>query len=64
MLFSSLAKKNFSKDFKGKTFILTGYSSGIGQQVFHDLKKWEVKLFQLEEKKLRAKKLLIVILKT
>lgn len=56
MLFSSLAKKNFSKDFKGKTFIFTGYSSGIGQQVFHDLKKMGNKIILIGRKKIYGDK--------
>ncbi len=58
MLFSSLAKKNFSKDFKGKTFILTGYSSGIGQQVFHDLKKMGSKIIPIGRKKIKGEKII------
>jgi NAD(P)-dependent dehydrogenase (short-subunit alcohol dehydrogenase family) len=39
MLLNELIKKKINQDFKGKYYILTGYSSGIGSQIYKDLKK-------------------------
>ncbi|MAZ07746.1 MAG: hypothetical protein CMM99_04735 [Rickettsiales bacterium] len=58
MFFHSLAKKNFSQDFKNKTFILTGYSSGIGQQVYKDLKKLGSKIILIGRKKIVGEKII------
>ena len=32
-------EKKFNQDFKKNFFVLTGYSSGIGNQIYQDLKK-------------------------
>ena len=37
MTSSFLNKNQISKDFKNKTFVLTGYSNGIGRRIYEDL---------------------------
>jgi len=37
MSLDRLIKKKINQDFKGKCFILTGYSSGIGNKIYKDL---------------------------
>ena len=58
MPISNFAKNNFLKDFKNKTFILTGYSSGIGLQLFKDLKTMGSKLILIGRKKLKGEKVI------
>ena len=36
-VFKSLLEKKINQDFKDKTFVITGYSSGIGNQVYKHL---------------------------
>ena len=51
-MFSS---KLIDKDFKNKIFILTGYSKGIGKQLYSDLKKFGSKLILIGRKKIKDK---------
>lgn len=39
MLLKTLVQKKLNQDFKKKFFVLTGYSSGIGNQIYKDLNK-------------------------
>ena len=36
-VFKSLLEKKINQDFKNKNFVLTGYSSGIGNQIYKHL---------------------------
>jgi NAD(P)-dependent dehydrogenase (short-subunit alcohol dehydrogenase family) len=54
-MFSSFVKNNLNRDFKNKTFILTGYSSGIGQQVYKDLNALGSKIILIGRKKIKNK---------
>lgn len=51
-----ISKDIFSKDFKGKTFVLTGYSSGIGEEVFNYLSLFNCKLILIGRKKINNHK--------
>ena len=55
MLKANFVKKILDKNFKNKTFIITGYSTGIGKQVSHDLKKLGSKLIFIGRKKTKNK---------
>lgn len=48
-------KKKIYKEFKNKTFVLTGYSNGIGRQVYENLNFLGSKLILIGRKKLKNK---------
>tara|TARA_Y100000996_G_C22422383_1_gene602010 strand:+ start:178 stop:900 length:723 start_codon:yes stop_codon:yes gene_type:complete len=49
----------FSKDFKNKTFILTGYSNGIGKKVYENLNELGSKIILIGRKKIKNKKIFL-----
>lgn len=51
MLQTKIPNDIFFKDFKDKTFVLTGYSSGIGEEVFNYLSLLKCKLILIGRKK-------------
>lgn len=57
MFSKNLIKNSFYKDFKKKTFLLTGYSSGIGYQLLNDLTSLGSKLILIGRKKIKNYKI-------
>lgn len=55
MISSLLNKKKTYKDFKNKTFVLTGYSNGIGRQVYENLNSLGSKIILIGRKKIKNK---------
>ena len=51
MFQSKISKDIFFHDLKDKTFVLTGYSSGIGEEVFNYLSLLKCKLILIGRKK-------------
>ena len=51
-----ISKDIFLKDFKDKTFVLTGYSSGIGEEVFNYLSLLNCNLILIGRKKINNHK--------
>ncbi len=52
-MFKSYPFKNIKTDFKNKHYILTGYSSGIGNQIYKDLKLLGAKLILVGRKNIK-----------
>ncbi len=57
MTSSFLNKNQISKDFKNKTFVLTGYSNGIGRQIYEDLNSLGSKIILIGRKKIKKKEI-------
>tara|TARA_Y100000590_G_C15579960_1_gene961925 strand:+ start:170 stop:910 length:741 start_codon:yes stop_codon:yes gene_type:complete len=54
MLLKTLIKKKINQDFKKNFFILTGYSSGIGNKIYKDLSELGSELILIGRKKFKS----------